>query len=127
MVKSAKLIAPVIEEDIIDGYNWIIETLKKSYFPEVEAEVEISKAMAFLKSKNMEKSIETLKSFERKDKIMMGRVATNISFLYFLENDLKNAEKYADIAINFDRFNPKALVNRGNCMFAKNEFLRAKE
>ncbi|EGR33380.1 hypothetical protein IMG5_054890, partial [Ichthyophthirius multifiliis] len=127
LVKSAKLIAPVIEEDIIDGYNWIIETLKKSYFPEVEAEVEISKAMAFLKSKNMEKSIETLKSFERKDKIMMGRVATNISFLYFLENDLKNAEKYADIAINFDRFNPKALVNRGNCMFAKNEFLRAKE
>ncbi|EGR28423.1 hypothetical protein IMG5_176090 [Ichthyophthirius multifiliis] len=127
LVKSAKLIAPVIEEDIIDGYNWIIETLKTSNFPEVEAEVEISKAMAFLKSKNMEKSIETLKSFERKDKIMMGRVATNISFLYFLERDFKNAEKYADIAITFDRFNPKALVNRGNCMFVKNEFLRAKE
>jgi intraflagellar transport protein 88 len=29
----------------------------------------------------------------------MARVATNISFLYFLENDYKNAEKYADMAI----------------------------
>jgi len=126
-VKSAKLIAPVIEEDIIDGYDWIVETLKESYFPEVQAEVEICKAMAYLKSKNMDKSIETLKSFERKDKIMMGRVATNISFLYFLENDFKNAEKYADVAIDYDRFNPKALVNRGNCLLVKNEFLRAKE
>jgi len=49
--------------------------------------------MAFLKKKSIEKSIETLKGFEKKDKVMMGRVATNISFLYFLENDFKNAEK----------------------------------
>ena len=93
----------------------------------MESEVELCKAMAFLKKKNMEKSIETLKNFEKKDKIMMARVATNISFLYFLENDFKNAEKYADVAINFDRYNAKALVNRGNCLYVKNEFLRAKE
>ncbi len=75
----------------------------------------------------MEKSIETLKGFEKKDKVMMARVATNISFLFFLENDYKSAEKYADVAINFDRYNAKGLVNRGNCLFVKNEFLRAKE
>ena len=89
IVTTVKLIAPVIEEDAIEGYEFILETLKQSYFPEVESEVEICKAMAFLKKKNMEKSIETLKSFEKKDKVMMGRVATNISFLYFLENDFK--------------------------------------
>ncbi len=83
--------------------------------------------MAYLKKKNLEKSIETLKSLEKKDKIMMARIATNISFLYFLETDFKSAEKYADIAINYDRYNAKALVNRGNCLFVKNEFLRAKE
>jgi intraflagellar transport protein 88 len=83
--------------------------------------------MAFLKKKNMEKSIEVLKGFEKKDKVMMARVATNISFLYFLETDYKNAEKYADVAITYDRYNAKALVNRGNCLFVKNEFLRAKE
>ena len=57
IVDSAKLIAPVIEDDIIQGYEWIIEALKQSYFPEVEAEVEICKAMAYLKKKDMEKSI----------------------------------------------------------------------
>lgn len=101
--------------------------MKGSYFPEVESEVEICKAMAYLKKKNLEKSIETLKSLEKKDKIMMARIATNISFLYFLETDFKSAEKYADIAINYDRYNAKALVNRGNCLFVKNEFLRSKE
>lgn len=57
----------------------------------------------------------------------MARASSNISFLYFLENDVKNAEKYADMAITHDRYNAKALVNRGNCLFMKNEFLRAKE
>jgi intraflagellar transport protein 88 len=33
----------------------------------------------------------------------MARASSNISFLYFLENDVKNAEKYADMAITHDR------------------------
>jgi len=57
----------------------------------------------------------------------MARAATNISFLYFLERDYANAEKYAECAIEYDRYNAKALVNRGNCLFMRNEFLRAKE
>ena len=117
----------MIEDDIIQGYEWIIEALKLSYFPEVEAEVEICKAMAYLKKKDMEKSIATLRNFEKKDKVLMGRVATNLSFLYFLENDMKLAEKYAEMALTYDRYNAKALVNRGNCLYMKNEFLRAKE
>jgi len=31
------------------------------------------------------------------------------------------------MAINFDRYNAKALVNRGNCLFINNDFLRSKE
>ncbi|CAD8091657.1 unnamed protein product [Paramecium primaurelia] len=127
IVTSAKLIAPLIEDDIIVGYEWILEQLKNSTFPEAETEIEICKAMAYLKKKNIEKSIETLKGFEKKDKLIMARIATNISFLYFLENDYKQAEKYAEIAITYDRYNAKALVNRGNCLYVKNEFLRAKE
>lgn len=57
----------------------------------------------------------------------MSRVASNISFLYFLENNYMDAEKYVDIAINNDRYNAKALVNKGNCLFMKNDFRRAKE
>ena len=40
---------------------------------------------------------------------------------------MKLAEKYSEIALNYDRYNAKALVNRGNCLYMKNEFLRAKE
>lgn len=58
---------------------------------------------------------------------MMARAATNISFLYFIEKNYRNAEKYADIAIKNDRYNAKALVNKGNCLFLKEEYEQAKE
>ncbi|CAK89472.1 unnamed protein product (macronuclear) [Paramecium tetraurelia] len=119
IVTSAKLIAPLIEDDII---IWIRMDFR------VVKEFNISQKLKLkLKFKNIEKSIETLKGFEKKDKQIMARIATNISFLYFLENDYKQAEKYAEIAITYDRYNAKALVNRGNCLYVKNEFLRAKE
>ena len=127
IVDAAKLIASKIEDEEITGFDWIIETLKTSNYPEIESEIEICKAMSYLKKKNIEKAIECLKGFEKKDKTLMARAASNISFLYFLENDMKNAEKYAEVAINYDRYNAKALVNRGNCLYSKNEFLRAKE
>ena len=47
----------------------------------------------------------------------MTLASSNLSFLYLLENDIENAEKYADIALQYDRFNVKALVNKGNCYF----------
>lgn len=83
--------------------------------------------MAYLKKKQIDKAIETLKTLEKKDKVTMGRVASNISFLHFLENDYKNAEKYVDIAVNYDRYNAKALVNKGNCLYMRNDFMKAKE
>jgi len=127
IVDAAKLVAPVIENDIIEGYEYCINIIKQSPYVTAQSEVEICKALAYLKKKNLEKAIETLKSFEKKDKIMMARAATNISFLYFMEGNYENAEKYAEIAIEYDRYNAKALVNRGNCLFVRNEFLRAKE
>lgn len=127
IILASKLIAPVIENDMIEAYDWILEKLKSSPYPEAESEVEIFKAMAFLKKKQIDKAIETLKTLEKKDKVTMGRVASNISFLHFLENDFKNAEKYVDIAINYDRYNAKSLVNKGNCLYMRNDFMKAKE
>ncbi|CAD8155953.1 unnamed protein product [Paramecium octaurelia] len=42
-----KLIAPQFQNDIIFGYEWILEQLKRSTFP--EAETEICKEMGYLK------------------------------------------------------------------------------
>ena len=38
--------------------------------------------------------------------------ATNLSFIYFLEQEYTQAEKYADLAYTHDRYNAKALVNK---------------
>ena len=37
------------------------------------------------------------------------------------------ADKYANLAVRHDRYNAKALVNKGNCLFVANELERAKE
>jgi len=58
---------------------------------------------------------------------MMALASNNISFLYFLENDFKLAESFADLAIQHDRYNSKALVNKGNCLFVSEDYDRAKE
>ena len=124
---AAKLIAPVIEEDAIRGFNWIVEMLRTATLQEVESEIEIAKAIYFVKNKEVEKSIELFKSFEKKDKVMMAKASNNISFLYFLENDFNNAEKFADMAIQNDRYNSKALVNKGNWLFINDEYDKSKE
>lgn len=54
--------------------------------------MEIAKAIRYIKNKEIERAIENFKAFEKKDKIMMAMASNNISFLYFLENDFKNAE-----------------------------------
>jgi len=35
IINSAKLVAPVIENDVIESYDWILEKLKTSSYPEV--------------------------------------------------------------------------------------------
>jgi len=124
---AAKLIAPVIEDEVIQGYDWVVEMLRTATLQEVESEIEIAKAVHFIKNKEIEKSIDLFKSFEKKDKVMMARASNNISFLYFLEDDYNNAEKFSDMAIQSDRYNSKALVNKGNCLFINEEYDKAKE
>jgi len=124
---AAKLIAPIIEADWIRGYDWIIEAMRTSEFAAAESEIEIHKAVQYMKQKNFERAIEVFKNFEKKDKHLMAQVATNISFLYFIEKDYRNAEKYADVASAEDRYNAKALVNKGNCFFMKADYASAKE
>ncbi|GBG87162.1 hypothetical protein CBR_g44620 [Chara braunii] len=64
--------------------------------------------------------------FERKEPELRARAAMNLSFLYFLEGDLPNAEKHAEVAVKTDRYNSRALVNRGNCFFAQGDIESAK-
>ncbi|KAF0984560.1 hypothetical protein FDP41_000459 [Naegleria fowleri] len=131
ILKSAKLIAELIEDDWEKGYDFVIEQLKsyelKREKCNIVSEVEMTKALTYMKHKQFQKAIEALKQFEKKDRKLQARSATNLSFLYLLEGDMKNAEKYANIAVESDKYNANALVNRGNCHYLNKEYREAKE
>lgn len=53
--------------------------------------------------------------FEKKEHKLKARAATNLAFLYSLEGDSANAERYADLAIGTDKYSAQALVNKVSC------------
>mmetsp|Transcript_7045 Transcript_7045/g.10363 ORF Transcript_7045/g.10363 Transcript_7045/m.10363 type:complete len:788 (-) Transcript_7045:32-2395(-) len=128
--KGAQLIAEVIESDWERGYDWVIEQLRsfclKHEKCNLAAELEMAKALNYLKHKKFQEAIKALTAFEKKDKKLQARAATNLSYLYLLKNDIPNAEKYAKLSVEHDKYNAKALVNMGNVMFMKKNYAEAK-
>ncbi len=127
ILTAAKLISPVIGNTFSQGYEWCVEQIRNSHYSDLANDLEINKAVKHLRKREFNEAIVTLKSFEKKDNKAASTAATNLSFLYLLQNDLSLAEKYADDAINANRYNAGALVNKGNCYFKQNDFERAKE
>lgn len=124
---AAKIISPHIENSFAAGYDWCVDVVKRSAYKDLANDLEIDKAIMFLKTKDFRQAVETLKSFEKKDSKFASIAATNLSFLYFLERDLQQAERYADMAIMSDRYNPAALVNKANVLYSNNEYEKARE
>ncbi|CAH8857170.1 unnamed protein product [Trichobilharzia szidati] len=124
---AAKIIAPAIESSFHAGYDWCIEQVKMSSYHEIAHDLEIDKAVMYLKQRDFHQAIDTLKSFERKDARIACTAATNLSFLYFLEGDLQQADRYADQALAADRYNPAALVNKGNVLFQQQQYEKARD
>merc|ERR1719230_1630791 len=123
---AAKLVAPVVDADIVSGFNWVVDSLRVQSHFELATEMEIAKALFFMRSRQFEQAIETLKSYERKEQQLVAYAATNLSFIYFHEADYVNSVKYADLAMKHNRYNAKALVNKGNCMFMRGELEHAR-
>uniref|UniRef100_A0A8D0WSS6 Intraflagellar transport protein 88 homolog n=1 Tax=Sus scrofa TaxID=9823 RepID=A0A8D0WSS6_PIG len=127
IMTAAKLIAPVIETSFAVGYDWCVEVVKASPYVELANDLEINKAVTYLKQKDFHQAAETLKMFEKKDSRVKSAAATNLSFLYYLENEFAQASSYADLAVNSDRYNPSALTNKGNTVFANGDYEKAAE
>jgi intraflagellar transport protein 88 len=128
ILTSARLIAPLIDEknDWIAGYRWVIDQLRSDY-ESVLTKLEIDLSMMYMKKRQFDEAITILKNFEKKDLSLRAIAGTNLSFIYFLEGDYQQAEKNADVAIKSDRYNAKALVNKGNCLLVGGELARARE
>ena len=125
----------VIEGSFSDGFDWCIEKIKASVFNPLAGELEIHKALTYLKMREFSKAIKLLKGFEKKESSMLSTAATNLAFLYFLvrearscccsrltgpgcqESDYKQAEAYTDRAIEADKYNPHGgICRRRNAM-----------
>ncbi|XP_048388465.1 intraflagellar transport protein 88 homolog isoform X1 [Stegostoma tigrinum] len=127
IMTAAKLIAPAIEASFASGYDWCVEMVKASQYVELANDLEINKAITYLRQRDFNQAVETLKMFEKKDSRVKSAAATNLSFLYFLENDFGLADRYADLAMSADRYNPAALTNKGNCVFVRGDYEKAAE
>ena len=79
------------------GYNWCVDTIKMSpQHSQLSNDLEINKAVMFLRQKDFTSAVDTLKAFERQEGTKVASTAsTNLSFLYFLQGDAETAEKYA--------------------------------
>lgn len=53
ILTAAKLIAPVIESSFAVGFDWCIERVKESLYSELASELEITKALTFLKQNDI--------------------------------------------------------------------------
>lgn len=123
---ASRLVATKCEGNWQEMYEFVLQQLKKSKYPEASTEFEISYSLAYLSHRNANKAIEMLRAIRKKDPQLMALAATNLSFLYYLEQDFENADKYATIALEYDKYNAQALVNKGNCLmqFGKDEEAR---
>ena len=118
---SSQLIAPMIGDTFTQGYEWCVDTIRSSGYIELSDDIEINKAVKHLKRREFTEAIGTLKTFEKKEGKAASTAATNLSFLYLLQNDIDTADRYANLAIDTDRFNSAGLVNKGNCCIKINE------
>ena len=88
----------MIEDTYSSGYNWCVDTIKMSQHSQLSNDLEINKAVMFLRQKDFASAVETLKAFEKQETKVASTASTNLSFLYYLQGDIEQAEKYAELA-----------------------------
>ncbi|XP_068507637.1 intraflagellar transport protein 88 homolog [Syngnathus scovelli] len=127
VMTSAKLIAPAIEASFAAGFDWCVDTVKNSPYAELANDLQLKKAMTFFRQMQFDQAMKILKEVAKQDSRVKSAAANNLSSLFILEKDYKQAEHYADLAINADRYNPGAFVCKGNTEFVKQDYVKAAE
>lgn len=113
ILMSANLISNIIEENFNDGFNWCVEMIKGSNYALLANELELNKAIMYLKQHDVHQAIETLKYYEKKEPAIAANAVISLTFIYIKMKDIANAGKYAEISRDIDSYNPAAFVNSG--------------
>lgn len=126
ILMSANLISGVIEESFNEGYTWCVEIIKNSNYPTLANELELNKAIMYLKQHEIQQAIETLKYYEKKEPAIAANAVINLTFIYIQMHDMVNAQKYADTCRELDSYNPAAFINSGALEMIKEDYEQAK-
>ncbi|XP_077473993.1 intraflagellar transport protein 88 homolog isoform X3 [Stigmatopora argus] len=127
VMTAAKLIAPVIESSFSAGFDWCVDLVKNSPYAELANDLQLKKAMTFFRQMHFDQAMKILKEVAKQDSKVKSAAANNLSSLFILEKDYEQAERYADLAVNADRYNPGAFVCKGNTEFVKQDYAKAAE
>lgn len=122
VLMSANLISGIIEETFNDGYTWCVEMIKSSNFAVLANELELNKAIMYLKQHDVHQAIETLKYYEKKEPAIAANAVVSLTFIYIKMKDMTNALKYAEISRDIDSYNPAGFVNSGTCEFIRENY-----
>lgn len=70
------------------GYDWCVNAMKNSEYAGLAGELEISKAVMYLKQRQLPAAIETLKALDKESTTAVN-AATNLCFIYYLVSSTK--------------------------------------
>uniref|UniRef100_A0AAR5P8U6 No mechanoreceptor potential B n=2 Tax=Dendroctonus ponderosae TaxID=77166 RepID=A0AAR5P8U6_DENPD len=124
ILTAAKLIAPFVEDSLKEGYDWCVSAIKSSEYAQLAADLEINKAIMFLKQNQLAEAISTLKTFEKDTDIALN-AATNLSFIYYLQGDYDTALRYSETVEQCKMPTADGFVNYGACLIATGQLDRA--
>ncbi|XP_031625781.1 intraflagellar transport protein 88 homolog [Contarinia nasturtii] len=127
VLMTANLIAGIIEENFNDGFTYCVEMIKSSNFAVLANELELNKAIMYLKQHDVHQAIETLKYYEKKEPAIAANAVTSLTFIYIKMKDMTNALKYAEISREVDSYNPAGFVNSGTCEFIRENYESARK
>ena len=106
------------------GHERILALLEGGHDDAANA-IELERALHSLKNADGSGATRALKSLHKKSS-EKASAAICLSFVYLQEGNIAKAKKYSEAALKSDRYNPMALVNKGNCLFEEGKIADAK-
>jgi len=124
-MRAARLVGPEIAATSELGYAMLADEMRKAGYTTLANELEMAKALGYLRLKStsviaggeknaFEEGRAALTAFETADDpAARGGAAANLAFLYLQEGDAEKAASFADAAVAHDKYDARALVNKG--------------
>ncbi|OEH76960.1 intraflagellar transport related protein, particle [Cyclospora cayetanensis] len=121
ILKAARLLATCGEAQPDTAYERIASALQQHGFDDLAEEVQLERAMRWLRGGQVDPAIAAYKAFKSRRSSLALRSATNLSFIFLLEGDIEQAATYAGMAVEADRGSARALVNKACTLSQRKE------